>query len=111
MMDEDAPGEPVMTASNGKTGCDTLVAPVELKKNALVVPEWMKSLDAKYQGILLILVARASWSKTDFDAVVKESHLMPLNAFDAINEWSDEHLGDFLLEGDDPIVVHKDSIP
>ena len=32
---------------------------------------------------------------------------MPLDAQDAINEWSDEHLGDFLLEGDDPILIHK----
>jgi hypothetical protein len=34
-----------------------------------------------------------------------------LDAFDAINGWADENLGDFLLEGDDTILVHKELIP
>jgi hypothetical protein len=53
------------------------------------------------------LVERDSWARMDFDELVKGFQLMPLDAQDAINEWSDEHLGDFLLEGDDPILIHK----
>jgi hypothetical protein len=70
-------------------------------------PEWLKSLDLKYHPVLTRLVERDSWARMDFDELVKGFQLMPLDAQDAINEWSDEHLGDFLLEGDDPILIHK----
>jgi hypothetical protein len=61
--------------------------------------------------VLLHLLERDSWPRADFDTLAKKFHLMPLDAFDAINGWADENLGDFLLEGDDSILVHKQLIP
>jgi hypothetical protein len=57
------------------------------------------------------LLERDSWPRADFDALAKKFQLMPLDAFDAINGWADENLGDFLLEGDDTILVHKQLTP
>jgi hypothetical protein len=45
---------------------------------------------------------------SDFSALVAKHHLMPAGVIDALNSWSDEHLGDFVLEGDDPILVRSD---
>ena len=74
-------------------------------------PEWLASLDSKFHPVMLRLLERPSWSRMEFEAVAREHHLMPLSVHDAINEWADEHLGDFLLEGDDPISIHRNLIP
>jgi hypothetical protein len=68
-------------------------------------------LEPKYHPVLLHLLERDSWPRADFDVLAKKFQLMPLDAFDAINGWADENLGDFLLEGDDTILVHKELIP
>jgi tellurite resistance protein len=86
--------------------------PVEAAKNpSASVPEWMKTLEEKYQPVLLALLEQASWSRPKFDALAKKYQLMPLDAFDGINGWSDENLGDFLLEGEDTIAIQKQLIP
>ena len=74
-------------------------------------PAWLTELRAEYQPVLQKLIERASWSRCDFDSLVKSFRLMPLDAQDAINEWSDEHLGDFLLEGEDPVQINRRLLP
>ena len=97
---------------------ETMVAPVATEPAAPAVsellsgtPDWLKSLEPKYQPVLLHLLERESWARVDFEVLAKKFRLMPLDAFDAINGWADENLGDFLLEGEDAIVVHKKLIP
>ena len=36
---------------------------------------------------------------------------MPLGVCDALNEWADEQLGDFLLDGEDPVIVNTSILP
>jgi len=72
---------------------------------------WAESLDSKFIPLLARLVERESWVRSDFDAIAAKFHLMPGAAYDAINEWSDEVLGDFLLQDDDPIIIHRERIP
>jgi uncharacterized tellurite resistance protein B-like protein len=67
-------------------------------------------LDAAFHPILDRLLARDSWPRSDFHALASEFHLMPLSIHDVINEWADESLGDFLLEGEDPIVIRRELI-
>ncbi|MBI2927469.1 MAG: TerB family tellurite resistance protein [Verrucomicrobia bacterium] len=64
-------------------------------------------LDAAFHPILERLLGRDSWPRAEFHALASEFHFMPLNIHDTINEWADEALGDFLLEGEDPIVVRR----
>jgi uncharacterized tellurite resistance protein B-like protein len=112
MAEEDSESEE--PARNGKT----VAAPVskasavpEVRGPSSATPEWLRSLEPKYHPVLLHLLERDSWPRADFDTLAKKFHLMPLDAFDAINGWADENLGDFLLEGDDSILVHKQLIP
>ena len=112
MAEEESEGEE--PAPNGRT----VAAPVskdsavpEARGPSGATPEWLRSLEPKYHPVLLQLLERDSWTRADFDALAKKFQLMPLDAFDAINGWADENLGDFLLEGDDTILVHKELIP
>ncbi len=62
-------------------------------------------LDSRYHAIAAALFSRSAWPLSEFSTVVGNHHLMPAGVMDALNSWSDEHLGDFILEGDDPILV------
>lgn len=67
-------------------------------------------LDVAFHPILERLLARDSWPRSEFHALASEFHLMPLSIHDVINEWADESLGDFLLEGEDPIIIRRELI-
>lgn len=87
----------------------TEVSPVKASDDgATTVPQSkLEALDAKWHPILQRLAARDSWSRVEFDELAREHQYMPLSVFDAVNEWADQHLGDFLLEGEDSITVHR----
>ena len=68
-------------------------------------------LDSKYRSLVQCLAERDTWARKEFEKLVGGFQLMPLGAFDALNEWSDEQLGDFILEGEDPIVFHRALLP
>ena len=67
-------------------------------------------LDAAFHPVLERLLTRDSWARADFNALAREFHFMPLNIRDTINEWSDEALGDFVLTGEDPVVIRCELI-
>ncbi|MDB6026877.1 MAG: hypothetical protein JWM68_3100, partial [Verrucomicrobiales bacterium] len=73
-------------------------------------PYDLDGLDDSFHEIVNRLMQQESWTKTEFNSLAKSFHLMPLGVCDSINEWSDEALGDFLLEGEDPILVRRDLI-
>ncbi|WP_269526425.1 TerB N-terminal domain-containing protein [Coraliomargarita parva] len=72
---------------------------------------WIEGLDEKFIPFVLKLVSKERWSKSEFESAASELHLMPNAVYDAINEWSDEYLGDFLLEDEDPVSVNLELIP
>lgn len=72
--------------------------------------DWMDGLDEPLKSPLKKLITRPEWSRGDFNAIAQEFHQMPLNIFDSVNEWSDDSLGDFLLEGENPIEVNRSLI-
>jgi uncharacterized tellurite resistance protein B-like protein len=67
-------------------------------------------LDPAFRPVLERLLNRDSWSRSEFHALAGEFHLMPLSIHDVINEWADESLGDFLLEGEDPILIRRELV-
>jgi len=71
---------------------------------------WMEGLDSKYQPLLVKLMEKNSWTRQEFDALSQSFHLMPLDSYGAINDWADDHLGDFLLDGDNPVQINKNLI-
>ncbi len=65
------------------------------------------SLDVKYLSVLNDIVMSKDLSKDDFTGLVRKYNLMPQAAFDDINSWADEELGDFLLEDlEDRIIIN-----
>jgi len=74
-------------------------------------PAWLDNLEVKYRLIVTRIVTKPVWARDDFQQLATEFKLMPLGVFDAINEWADVELGDFLLDGDDPINVNTSILP
>lgn len=103
MTDESSESDPVVAAR----------VPIAIVSPALAAPlpkgAWnLAGLEPRFHGVALDLFARVEWSMAEFSALVTKYHLMPAGVMDALNAWSDEHLGDFVLAGDDPILIRSD---
>ncbi len=61
-------------------------------------PESIGFLDKGYHSLLSELLENEKWDKETFGQLVRKNGLMPSSSLDIINAWSDEHLGDFILE-------------
>ncbi len=111
MADDDGSGEPDVAPRFAPTSTPTVAEVTPAKPvddgMATFLRGKLQSLDAKWHPIVLRLAARDSWSRTEFDSLAREHQFMPLSVFDAVNEWADQHLGDFLLEGEDSVTVHR----
>lgn len=90
-----------------KTASVSPSVPVGLENDRADCVARLDGLDVKFHSIIQQLVKRESWSRTEFDDVAREHKLMSLNVIDVVNEWSDQTLGDFLLEGEDPITCRR----
>lgn len=56
--------------------------------------------------IVIALLKREAWPKAEVEALARNNGTSLTAAIDGINEWADEHLGDFLVEDGDPIKVY-----
>lgn len=56
------------------------------------------SLDHRYHGVLCELVKKSAWNAAEIREMGTRMKLMPGGILEAINAWSDEHLGDYLIE-------------
>ncbi|MDT8445812.1 MAG: TerB N-terminal domain-containing protein [bacterium] len=71
------------------------------------IPAVFAGLDAMYHQCLNKLLEHDQWASHEFEQLAREEKLMPAGLIDAINEWSDDHYGDYLLEEGDPITVNQ----
>jgi len=69
-----------------------------------------EGLDGTLHLIFERLLTRDSWTLAEFHTMANEFNLMPLGAYDSINEWADEKFGDFVLDGEDPVTVRRELI-
>jgi len=75
-----------------------------------VTGECFAGLAIRYHGLLLALLAAASWPTAEFQAMVRNHGLYPSAAIEAINEWSYEALGDVLIEAGEPLVMNLEIV-
>jgi tellurite resistance protein len=73
--------------------------------------EWLNGLDQRYRAAVVALISRDEITPSDFDCLAADNHLMPEDLFNAINTWSDEVLGDFLLERGENITIFRSLLP
>lgn len=76
-------------------------------------PAWAASLDPRYQPALIEIISLPVGGRLDLAAVSKRHHLMKDDLVDGLNSWSDEFLGDFLIEDadDEGASLRRDLIP
>lgn len=72
---------------------------------------WLEGLEARYRAAVLTLVRHDELTTVDFDALAASHHLMPDDLFSAVNTWSDETLGDFLLERGENVRIFRTLLP
>jgi len=64
-------------------------------------------LAASLRAFAAEFVLRDEWKKTEADTLARKHGTTLTAAIDGINEWADEHLGDFLVEDGDPVIVNR----
>lgn len=104
--------EPEKPATPSRTVIVPAPETARISSDGKAVPEQIRfnGLDVAFHPILERLLTRDSWPKADINALAREFHFMPLNIHDTLNEWADEVLGDFLLDGENPIVIRRELI-
>jgi hypothetical protein len=66
-----------------------------------------EGLADRHRAVLAELCTRPSWTRADFETLVRRHSLMPSGALDLINEWSHERFEDPIIEeAGDELVVH-----
>jgi tellurite resistance protein len=73
--------------------------------------DWLSGLDLRYRSAVLALISRDEITSGDFDCLAADNHLIPDDLFNAVNTWSDEELGDFLLERGENITIFRRLLP
>lgn len=77
-------------------------------------PEWMEALDAPYRLALVTILAEGKELESHrLGEIAKTLHLLPVAIVDTINSWSDEELGDFLMEerADGAFTIYQEILP
>jgi len=67
-------------------------------------------LDIRYHGVLDALLQRRTWSVEEVKRLATEHRMMPGAILDVVNSWSDEVLGDFLIEEGDGWTIHSELV-
>jgi uncharacterized tellurite resistance protein B-like protein len=65
---------------------------------AIVDSSAFSGLTDRYQSFCKLLITRDRWNKDELRAAARQYGLMLNAAFEAINEWSTEYLGDWLID-------------
>jgi tellurite resistance protein len=87
---------------------ESAAPPVSPAPAATTALDLFGSLDVRYQPIVQQLLTKASWSLSEVKALAASAKLMPGAIIETVNSWSDERLGDYLIEEVDGWRIHAD---
>ncbi|RCS54886.1 hypothetical protein DTL42_07175 [Bremerella cremea] len=65
-------------------------------------------IDARYRPFLIAALAKDEWQEGDLRQLASSHNLMLAGAIEAINEWSTDRFGDWIIEEGDPIQIRQD---
>jgi hypothetical protein len=102
LLDEAMPEEQPVAEASGRTG------PLPAVPDA---GGRCAGLAARYRAVLVELCTRPSWTRTDFEMLVRNHSLMPSGTLDVINEWSQDRFDELIVEdaGND-LIVHAELV-
>ena len=104
-------GTPTASAPLGTTVPCVTTAPAA---TSALFPDWMESLDPAYRPALADIIAEGEiLANARLIEISEALHLVPVAVVDTINSWSDEELGDFLIEdsGDGSYAIYREILP
>lgn len=110
MADEDeADDSELASAVDTPTGSLQLVSNVAVDAESIgsVDGDMIDRLDERYRPLLKSMLTEDEWSPADLRKLADEHGLMLGGAIEAINEWSTEYFGDWIIEEGDSFLVHK----
>lgn len=81
--------------------------PLPVETTGATPPGVFVGLDARYHLVVAELLARDQWSPEDFETLARKHKVMPAGMLEAINTWSDENHGDFLIEEGESYTVNR----
>jgi uncharacterized tellurite resistance protein B-like protein len=68
----------------------------------------LQTLPKRYQAFCHLVTAKQTWQRSEMSELAREQGLMLNAACEALNEWSTDEFGDWLIEErDTEIIVHK----
>jgi uncharacterized tellurite resistance protein B-like protein len=106
--------EPILSVSGPGITADlseqTNAAVVADGHTSLVSSEILELLDQRYHKLLDLLLDSDEWTRDEFNSLVRQHGLMPSSTIEVINSWSDEHLGDFLIDESDSLSINRQII-
>jgi hypothetical protein len=73
--------------------------------------EWLQGLETRFHAATQHLVRHDEITTAEFESIALHHHLMPEDLFNSVNAWSDETLGDFLLERGENVRVFRVLLP
>lgn len=83
----------------------------EMPSISPATPAIAAALNPNYTGIYQEVISKSEWTKTDFAQLASKYKLMPVAVTDVINGWAEDALGDFLIQGDDPVIIQTEILP
>jgi hypothetical protein len=66
-------------------------------------------MDDKHARLLRTLIRQQEWTRAQFESLVDEAGILPDSALDLINEAAYEHVGEPVIEGEDPLLIDTDT--
>lgn len=103
MAEEEHTGVKVESKSAAEATPEPAVAPADAP--------WIEGLAERYRPVIAAVVAHDEIDLDDFEGICKRQHLLPADVLDAVNAWSDEAFGDFLLERGENVRVFRSLLP
>jgi len=104
---EEPAEEPVTTPQPAAVGATESPQTATAVLEQQTATPW-EGLSPRFRPFLAAMSGQAAWPAADFAALARQHHLMPAGVVEAINEWSQEHLGDWVIEDGDPVRVRLD---
>ncbi len=92
-------GPEIVGASPAKTSSATAVMEKPIDGRG-------QGLDDRFRLFLDAAVARTTWTRQELTAVARQQNIMLNGAIEAINEWSQERFGDWLINDGDQIHIN-----